>query len=156
VRTFVADHWTLEYDLAFCGLAEEVYVAASLAKNDSAIMEGKKTVAEVEAASKTEYEQLVESAGDDRAVLCSQVYRLFHSGGASKAIAAQYLANALTQPRGRGTISNLATFAGKLPPYLLDAIAHVTGGGGSAPPAAGGEGPAPPAEDVGPVEDTDG
>jgi putative ATP-dependent endonuclease of OLD family len=73
VRTFVADHLTLEYDLAFCGLAEEVYVAASLAKNDSAIMERKKTVAEVEAASKTEYEQLVESAGDDRAVLCSQV-----------------------------------------------------------------------------------
>ena len=30
VRTFISDHWTLEYDLAFCGLAEEVYVAASL------------------------------------------------------------------------------------------------------------------------------
>ena len=34
VTTFIADHWTLEYDLAFCGLAEEVYIAAFLAKND--------------------------------------------------------------------------------------------------------------------------
>jgi putative ATP-dependent endonuclease of OLD family len=31
VGTVVADYWTLEYDLAFCGLAEEVYVAAPLA-----------------------------------------------------------------------------------------------------------------------------
>jgi putative ATP-dependent endonuclease of OLD family len=108
-------------------------------------MEGKKTVADVEAASKTEYEQLVESAGDDRAVLCSQVYRLFHSGGASKAIAAQYLANALAA-RGERDDFEPATFAEKLPPYVLAAIAHATGAEVSAGPA----------DDESPVEDTDG
>lgn len=37
VETFVADEWTLEYDLAFSGLAEDVYVAACLAKKDAAL-----------------------------------------------------------------------------------------------------------------------
>ena len=42
VRTFVADHWTFEYDLAMSGLAEEVLVAACLAKNDDPLNAKKK------------------------------------------------------------------------------------------------------------------
>lgn len=145
VSTFVADHWTLEYDVAFCGLAEEVYVAASLAKNDTAIMEEKKTAADIEATAKTEFEQLAESAGDDRAVLCSHIYKLFHSGGASKAIAAQYLANALTA-QGEKDDFDPVSFVGKLPPYLVAAIAHATGA----------EVPAVPANDAGPLENANG
>ena len=145
VCTFVADHWTLEYDLAFCGLAEEVYVAASLAKNDAAIIDEKKTAADVEATAKTEFEQLTESAGDDRAVLCSHVYKLFHSGGASKAIAAQYLANTLAAEGEKEGFDSTA-FAGRLPRYVVEAIAHATGA----------EVPAAPADDASPVEDTDG
>ncbi|MEX2375450.1 MAG: single-stranded DNA-binding protein [Dehalococcoidia bacterium] len=34
MKTSVAEYWTLENDLTYCELAEEVYVAASLAKND--------------------------------------------------------------------------------------------------------------------------
>lgn len=155
VRTFVADHWTLEYDLAFCGLAEEVYVAASMAKNDLAITEGKKNAPDVEAAARAAFKEVEKSAGDNRAVLCSHVYDLFHSDGASKAIAAQYLASALAAEGEKEGFDPLA-FESRLPRYVVDAIAYVTGGGASAPPVAGDEGPAPPAKDVGPVEDTDG
>ncbi|MDA3961896.1 MAG: AAA family ATPase [Planctomycetota bacterium] len=126
VRTFVADHWTLEYDLAFCGLAEEVYVAASLAKCDAAIMDGKKVAAEVEAAAKAEFEDIVAVDGKNYAVLSSRVYALFHSGHASKAIAAQYLANALAA-EGEMEGFDSAVFAARLPRYLVEAIAHATG-----------------------------
>lgn len=134
VRTFIADHWTLEYDLAFCGLAEEVYVAASLAKNDGAITEGKKTAADIEATARDELKAMAESAGDDRAALCSHIYKLFHSGGASKAIAAQYLARALAA-EGEKDDFDTAAFAGKLPSYLVAAIAHVSGAAGRTAPA---------------------
>lgn len=145
VCTFVADHWTLEYDLAFCGLALEVYVAASLAKNDAAIIEEKKTAADVEATARTDFEQLAESAGDDRAVLCSQIYELFHSGSASKAIAAQYLANMLGAEADKGGLDP-AAFARRLPRYLIQAIAHATGADVQVVPA----------DDAGPAEDVDG
>ncbi|MGD9545903.1 MAG: ATP-dependent endonuclease [Candidatus Krumholzibacteriia bacterium] len=145
VCTFVADHWTLEYDVAYCGLAEEVYVAASLAKNDAAIVEEKKTTSDVEAIAKAEFEALAKAAGDDRAVLCSHIYKLFHSGVASKAIAAQYLANALTA-EGEKDDFDPATFAGKLPRYVVEAIAHATGVAI----------PAVPIDDGCPVEGTDG
>lgn len=124
VKTFVADHWTLEYDLAFCGLAEEVFVAASLAINDDPLNEEKKQRADVEAAARTAFKEMETAAKGDRAVLCTQVYQLFHSGGASKAIAAQYLAEALAKV-GEPTTFDRATFAGKLPRYIVDAITHV-------------------------------
>jgi len=126
VCTFVADHWTLEYDLAFCGLAEQVYVAASLAKNDDAITEDKKTAAEVEANARIEFKEMAESVGDDRTALCSQIYKVFHSGGASKAIAAQYLANTLTA-QGETDDFEPAAFANALPRYIVEAIAHASG-----------------------------
>ncbi len=145
VCTFVADHWTLEYDLAFCGLAEEVYVAASLAKNDTLIVQEKETAPNVVAAAKAEYGDLAAAAGDDRAVLCSNIYKLFHSGAASKAIAAQYLANALME-EGEKADFDAATFAGRLPRYIVMAIAH----------AAGAEIPAVPVDDRRRAEDTNG
>ena len=37
VRSFVADRWTFEYDLAYCGLAEDVYIAAHLANRKHAL-----------------------------------------------------------------------------------------------------------------------
>ena len=102
VKTFVADHWTLEYDLAFCGLAEQVYVAASLAKNDDPLNEEKKNRDEVEAAARDEFSVLKTETGEDHAALCSQIYRIFHSGGASKAVAAQYLAELLQKEGEEG------------------------------------------------------
>jgi putative ATP-dependent endonuclease of OLD family len=126
VKTFVSDYWTLEYDLAFCGLAEEVYVAAALAINDDPINEEKKRRADVELKSRRKFKQLEESAGGDRAVLCTRVYKLFHSGSASKAITAQYLAEALAMKESEPDF-NRAEFSATLPRYIVDAIAHVKG-----------------------------
>ena len=125
VKTFVADHWTLEYDLAFCGLAEEVYVAASLAKNDDPLNEDRKQHADVSDDARKAFKQLQTETDGDRAALCSQIYKLFHSGTASKAIAAQYLAEALAA-EGKLAAFDPAAFAEKLPRYIVDAIAHVT------------------------------
>lgn len=124
VATFVADHWTLEYDLAFCGLTEEVYVAASLAKNDAAINEEKKNQDDVKATARQKFKDLETLANGDRAALCAQIYDLFHSGGASKAIAAQYLAELLVEAQDQKMFEK-DNFAKRLPTYIVDAIAHV-------------------------------
>jgi len=124
VKTFVADHWTLEYDLAFCGFAEDVYVAASLAINDAPLNEEKKQRADVEAAARTAFKAIETDANGDRAALCTRIYQLFHSGGASKAIAAQYLAEAFAKA-GEVAEFDKAAFAAKLPRYIVDAITHV-------------------------------
>ncbi|NMQ19031.1 DUF2813 domain-containing protein [Candidatus Competibacter phosphatis] len=133
VKTFVADHWTLEYDLAFCGLAEEVYIAASLALKDDALSEERKQRAEVEATARTAYEEMETAAKGNHAVLCTQVYQLFHSRRASKAIGAQYLADILAEV-GKAAGFDTAAFAAKLPRYIVDVIAHVRRSA-SAPPA---------------------
>lgn len=125
VMTFVADHWTLEYDLAYCGLAEQVYVAASLARNDDPLNEERKKRDDVIADAKAEFESLKSEAGGDDAALCSRIYRLFHSGGASKAVAAQHLAELLVEDFDEGKL-DAATLRAKLPTYLLQAIQQVT------------------------------
>lgn len=126
VRTFVSDHWTLEYDLAFCGLAEEVYVAALLAKNDDPLNSEKKKWTEVEEAARADFREMEAEANQDRESLCTRVYKLFYSGDASKAIAAQYLAEILAK-LGETNGFDKALFAAKLPRYIVNAIAHVKG-----------------------------
>jgi len=134
VATFVADHWTLEYDLAFCGLAKEVYVAAMLAKNDDPLNEDKKSREDVTAAALAAFPDLEAGAAGDQTVLAVQVYSLFHSGAASKAIAAQYLAEFLSESSKQKGFEP-ATFAASLPRYIVDAIAHVSRVPAQAPPA---------------------
>ncbi len=125
VRTFVADHWTLEYDLARCGLAEQIYVAACLAKNDDPLNEEKKNRGDVVTEAKAEFATLKSDSDDDDAVLCSHIYRLFYGGGASKAVAAQYLSELLPQYCQHGGI-NATGFRKLLPAYLVSAIDYVT------------------------------
>ena len=125
VLTFVSDHWTLEYDLAYCGLAEQVYIAASLARNDDPLNEERKKRDDVIADAKAEFETLESEAGGDDAALCSRIYRLFHSGGASKAVAAQHLAELLVEDFDEGKL-DAAALRRKLPTYLLQAIQQVT------------------------------
>ena len=126
VRTFVADHWTLEYDLARCGLAQQVHVAACLARNDDPLIEGTKNREDVVADAEAEFASLKSASGDDEEVLCSRVYRLFHTGSASKAVAAQHLSKLLSKLSEQGDIS-AAALRGKLPYYLVNAIDYVTG-----------------------------
>lgn len=125
IKTFVADEWTLEYDLAFAGLAEEVYIAAVLAANDDPLNDAKKTRAAVEVDAKAGYTALVAMAAGSRDVLCSHVYEMFSSKRASKAIAAQYLAELLTEKKTKGEIDD-AWLSAHLPSYLKNAISFAT------------------------------
>jgi len=143
VKTFVSDEWTLEYDLAFSGLAEDVYVAAHLAKKDEALAEKSEHFnedeQENEKAAATEafkvLKQKAEKAVTDgevngcsyNEVLAATVYASFIKGTkASKAIAAQYLAGLL---RSKHESCQLAPdgLRNQLPKYLAAAIDYVTG-----------------------------
>lgn len=125
IKTFVADEWTLEYDLAFAGLAEDVYIAAVLAANDDPLNESKKTRTEVEVEAKVGYAAFETSAAGSRDVLCAHVYEMFSSKRASKAIAAQYLAERLSQKKINGEIDD-EWLAARLPSYIKSAIAFAT------------------------------
>lgn len=125
VETFVADEWTLEYDLVFHGLGKHVYRAASLALADDRLNAGSTNPAAIIATADAKYQALVE-AGHDKPTLASHVYALFEADCASKAIGAQYLAELLEKEAADGKLDaeGLRT---QLPPYVVAAIAHVTG-----------------------------
>jgi putative ATP-dependent endonuclease of OLD family len=125
VKSFVADEWTLEYDLAFSGLAREVWVAAHLAEADERINAGKITK---EAASRAALESYVRLAGKTtcQEELASHVYALFaDDSGTSKATAAQYLACLLEGLLKKGKLSPDG-LRKVLPKYLVAAIDYVT------------------------------
>lgn len=125
VETFVADEWTLEYDLAYAGLAEDVWVAAWLAREDDNINAGTKTQEDVETSAREAFAELV-ADGPQQEELASKVYALFTTGTkASKAITAQYLAARLENRISQEELT-AEDLKAKLPGYLRDAIAHVT------------------------------
>jgi putative ATP-dependent endonuclease of OLD family len=125
VQTFVSDEWTLEYDLAFAGLAEDVWIAAHLAEADEKINAGKITKEATTLGALNSYAELAERKLP-REELASQVYALFAAGSApSKAIAAQYLACLLKGRRRKGELSPDA-LRQVLPKYLVAAIEYAT------------------------------
>ena len=135
VKTFVSDEWTLEYDLAFSGLAEHVYVAAHLATKDEALDEA--TLRAETAAAVGDFKTLeneAENAAEEKSadgcsyeeVLATKVYSQFTKGKkASKAVAAQYLAGRLQTEQQVGNLS-VADLRVKLPRYLVQTIEYVT------------------------------
>ena len=102
VKTFVAGEWTLEYDLAFSGLAKEVWDAAVLALADERIHNGKVTHGDAIKELAAEFAAL---SGLPTEALASHVYAKFEAEGASKAIGAQYLAEILEKAFEKGTLS---------------------------------------------------
>lgn len=126
VETFVADEWTLEYDLAFFGLAREVWVAAHLAQADEQISTGKTSMEHVTCEALRSFEGL-SGQGLSKEELASHVYALFaRDSNVSKATAAQYLAH-LLQARQREEPLPPDGWRSMLPPYLVGAIDYVTG-----------------------------
>lgn len=122
VKSFVSDKWTLEYDLADTELAEEIYVAATLALKDDKICRGMTTKEVVEAEART---ALGEIPGDGKRA--SEIYALFaHKTRtkASKTIAAQYLAELLEAEKYKDW--KPSQWESALPDYIVDAIKHVT------------------------------
>lgn len=124
VDTFVANEWTLEFDLAFYGLGAHVWRAACLALADDRIQADELKVVDVVATAQATYKALV-AEEHDASTLSSHIYAKFEDDGASKAIAAQYLAEELEGLIERGEITPIR-LREALPPYLVAAIVHVT------------------------------
>ena len=139
VKTFIANEWTLEYDLAYFGLAKDVYVAAHLAKKDDALAKQGKGLDEVTAKAEeqkalTDFNSLEQEANNgtsngladgcaNKELLATKVYALFSTGTkASKPISAQYLARTLEDKQ-----LTPDDWRKLLPPYLIEAIDYVTG-----------------------------
>ncbi len=100
--------------------------AAHLARADDQINAGNKEPAAVV----TEAEDGFAALGDGLPAeeLASRVYALFTTGTrASKAIAAQYLAERLEKRVADGEL-NAENLTAALPPYLVASIEYVTGG----------------------------
>jgi putative ATP-dependent endonuclease of OLD family len=124
VKTFVAGQWTLEYDLAFSGMARELLIAARLAAKDDAIRAVRETHDQVIERAMTEYEGL-QNSGMPADQICSTIYDLFHRKIASKAITAQYFVDILEQRFQRIVVSPEG-LEERLPGYLVEAITYVT------------------------------
>lgn len=135
VKSFVADQWTLEYDLAFANdnaLAEEVYIAAQLAIWDEGDNYSENTVQEKFEKAQTKYAALKkeahtlaeENSWNTNEVLASKVYSMYVTGSkASKSIAAQYLCEIILDKIKRDKGYDLRA---ELPSYVVDAIDYVT------------------------------
>ncbi|HVB57741.1 MAG TPA: AAA family ATPase [Candidatus Acidoferrales bacterium] len=123
VETFVADEWTLEYDLAFAGLAEEVWIAAHLASKDEDIHAGKTKIRHEVKEARRSFADLCNQTNIREEIAC-HIYSCF-TKGASKAIAAQYLAE-IIEWKVRNKKYTPSTLRANLPPYLVNAIAYVT------------------------------
>ena len=124
VETFVADHWTLEYDLARSGFAGEMWVACHLANHDDELHKGNLSLSKEVAKARRSFAKLKGEITDIES-LSSHVYSWFTREQVSKAIAAQYLAEILEYQVVRGRLSS-DDFFDRLPPYLQGAIEYVT------------------------------
>ncbi|RLA46454.1 MAG: ATP-dependent endonuclease [Gammaproteobacteria bacterium] len=122
VKTFVAEHWTLEYALSHAGLAREVYVAAKQAIKDAADLPKGKSMEAVTADAGNYYSAVIAKLSGQE-LIASTVYSEFTTGTkASKAISAQYLA-AILEARFTGKPGEMKSV---LPEYLIHAIEYVT------------------------------
>jgi putative ATP-dependent endonuclease of OLD family len=121
----VANEWTLEYDLAYSGLEKQLHIAIALADYDDKINEKKVTFPEVCDAAGKSYDSLSEK-GLTKEELCSRVYEpLAVSNPVSKPTTAQYLAELLEDAVNTGELT-AEDLRKLLPPYVLDALVHVT------------------------------
>lgn len=144
----VSDRWTLEYDLALGDLAKVMFVAISLAEmaddKGEKLSDADEKIAQ--AAAEASWATLV-SAKHSPDKLASIVYQPLYEKKASKAIAAQYAAQLLAS----GDYGNGDELFAKLPPYLQEALAHLTASPTAAPVPASPKTPAATASAAGAV-----
>ena len=149
VETFVSNEWTLEYDLALHGLAEDMWIAGTLARQNEKINnpDRAENIFRVTRAAKSEFKEIQEACRSAEE-LASHVYSLFTNyPTASKPIAAQYLSEILEWKVARGTY-DAAGLVELLPSYVTAAVRHATGRGGGDAPNGEGEMEAAPAEEA--------
>ena len=111
VKTFVANNWTFEYDLALAGLSDELIEAIVLVKYVEKNQATKKQAIIDKVAKYTTAEEKA-----------AYLYSFFADNSTSKAEVAQQLADILE----RNYINNPTSLQRKLPQYLKDAINYVT------------------------------
>ena len=141
VDAFIADSWTLEFDLALQPeLAESVHQAVQLAKTSSRKPE---RLAKIAAKASAAYAGWKE-AGLSATEMAVKIYQPVHDNEASKAEVAEQFAAIL-----RKRTDTPEQMRGRLPPYLVRAIDYVTGGYAQGAPAIA---PEPEADD----EDVEG
>ncbi|RUL78757.1 ATP-dependent nuclease [Dyella choica] len=123
-KVCVSGHWTLEYDMAHSDCAKLMHVAVGLAVQAKA-NDGHLAADEVEAGV-VELEKSwegIEASDQTREARACQIYRPLFAKKASKAVTAQFAAALLESGKyGQG----VALF-NALPPYLQDALIHLTG-----------------------------
>jgi len=110
VNTYVANHWTFEYDLAYSGLGNEIIEA----------------IVKVKYAPKNQLDKTKEmknswSEYKDDEEKASYIYSYFWGDSTSKAEVAQQLALLLEEK----FINDVEEFKTKLPSYLVNAINYV-------------------------------
>ncbi|WP_165832205.1 ATP-dependent nuclease [Caulobacter radicis] len=127
VKAFIADHWTLEFDLALQpALAADVHLAVQLAKTTSRQPAWLEKIRLEAAQTYAAWQSQGLSAVD----IAVNIFRPLHDKTASKAEVAEQLAKIL-----RARADKPEAMRATLPPYLVAAIDHVTGGAPA--PAAG-------------------
>lgn len=120
VEAFIADSWTLEFDLALRpGLAADVHQAIQLARSSS---RKPALLAKIRKRAADEYAGWV-AAGKSATEVAVLIYQPLLEKGASKAEVAEQLAAIL-----RARPEDPVAMRGLLPPYLIRAIDYVTGG----------------------------
>lgn len=140
VDAFIADSWTLEFDLALQPeLAQSVHQAVQLAKTSSRRPE---FLAKIVTRANEAYAQWVEG-GLTATEIAVKIYQPVHDKEASKAEVAEQLAAIL-----RKRIDTPEQMRERLPPYLVRAIDYVTGGYAPGAPAIP-DNPADEGEEVG-------
>ncbi|SDH54125.1 putative ATP-dependent endonuclease of the OLD family [Bradyrhizobium sp. Rc2d] len=115
VETFVADQWTLEFDLAYYGLRLAVWFAAHFALADNKLVDGRATKKDVALACSSEFFSLVKQDLSSE-VFAAHVYSKFEKDAASKTVAAQYLAEHLENLIAKGRMDAVSLLK-RLPPY---------------------------------------
>lgn len=135
VRTFVSDHWTLEYDVAMAGLDRYLNTATALARNETKLGDsGGPPVDENREATilraTQAWEKLKKDAGgrtDAQEYVAWKTYEPLCRGRVSKTAAAQHLASLVSEGFDPAETSKSGVDLSQLiPRYIRDAIEYVT------------------------------
>lgn len=141
VKTFVSDHWTLEYDLARAGFGLELFQAAALANHETRLdnrvkkaeKEAEVDISAIATEDWTKLKDQHKSRADVEDFLACKAYQLLFDG-ISKPMAAQHLCSILemqSQPEVPQDIR--VKLQERVPKYIREAIEYVTYANARAP-----------------------
>lgn len=111
VKTFVSEHWTFEYDMAYAGLMDDML--------DALVVVRYQTQNRADKLSEIKAEIDARITPEEKATV---FYSYFYDNSTSKAEFAQCLASNLSNKY----LGKLAEFKAKLPDYIVSAIGYVT------------------------------